>query len=237
MIDVLYNKLGSAAAASAASAAASVEWKDIDPAIFNRHSQASQASQASPALQNVASKIIQKSQDVEKAAKAVKAAKVAVTTIQTVPRVLDTLTSVTSVTSVTGVTGVTQQTTFVPPATTATAAIIFKNKKKPAKDTSIKPLEIIMNETASFHNSSEYIKESLINFITKEEFSKIFGLTKCAEIMSGIVNNRWNKSTALFISFLLDKEVYYNDKAILYNKEKNRGIIMTTATTAAAALC
>lgn len=61
--------------------------------------------------------------------------------------------------------------------------------------------------------------------ISTEEFSKIFGLTKCAEIMSGIVNNRWNKSTALFISFLLDKEVYYNDKLIIYNKEKNIGRI------------
>lgn len=201
MIDVLYNKLGSSSAALA-------EWKDIDPAIFNRHSQASQ--------QKVASRIIQKSQDVDKAAKTADAAKTASTTIQSVPSVPDTVTSVTSVT---------QQTTSVPAATAVTATIISKNKKKPAKDTSIKPLEIIMNETASFHNSSEYIKEGLINFITKEEFSKIFGLTKCAEIMSGIVNNRWNKSTALFISFLLDKEVYYNDKTILYNKEKNGGRI------------
>jgi hypothetical protein len=203
MIDVLYNKLGSSkdvslsAAAASAASAASVEWKDIDPAIFNRHSQAS--------------KTIQKSQ-----------AKSTATIIQTVPSVPNTVTSVTSVTSVT------QQTTPDTPATYVQPAIIFKNKKKPTKDTSIKPLEVIMNETASFHNSSEYIKESLINFITKEEFSKIFGLTKCAEIMSGIVNNRWNKSTALFISFLLDKEVYYNDKAILYNKEKNGGRITTT---------
>ena len=196
MIDVLYNKLGSSSAASA-------EWKDIDPAIFNRHSQASQ--------QKIASRIIQKSQD--------KGAKAVATTIQSVPSVADTVTNVTRVTSIT------QQTTSIPAATAVTAAIISKNKKKPAKDTSIKPLEIIMNETASFHNSSEYIKEGLINFITKEEFSKIFGLTKCAEIMSGIVNNRWNKSTALFISFLLDKEVYYNDKTILYNKEKNGGRI------------
>jgi hypothetical protein len=50
-------------------------------------------------------------------------------------------------------------------------------------------------------------------------------MTKCAEIMSGIVNNRWNKSTVLFISFLLDKEVYYNEKVIIYNKEKNKGRI------------
>jgi len=103
-------------------------------------------------------------------------------------------------------------------ATAATAA-----KKKPAKDTTVKPLNIIMNETTSFHNSTEHIKDALITLISKEEFSKIFGLTKCAEIMSGVVNNRWNKSTALFISFLLDKEVYYNDKVIIYNKEKNIG--------------
>jgi hypothetical protein len=99
------------------------------------------------------------------------------------------------------------------------------SKKKPTKDTAIKPLNIIMKETFSFHNSTEYIKDALIILISKEEFSKIFGLTKCAEIMSGIVNNRWNKSTALFISFLLDKEVYYNDKVIIYNKEKNTGRI------------
>ena len=97
------------------------------------------------------------------------------------------------------------------------------SKKKTTKDTTIKPLGIIINETMSFNNSTEYIKEKLITLISKEEFTKVFGLTKCAEIMSGIVNNRWNKSTALFISFLLDKEVYYNDKAVIYNKEKNKG--------------
>jgi hypothetical protein len=99
------------------------------------------------------------------------------------------------------------------------------NKKNTAKDTTIKPIAIIMNETTSFPNTAEYIKESKITLISKEEFSKIFGMTKCAEIMSGIVNNRWNKSTALFISFFLDKEVYYNEKVIVYNKEKNKGRI------------
>lgn len=103
--------------------------------------------------------------------------------------------------------------------------VISKNKTKLSKDMTIKPLEIIMKETISFHNSTEYVKNALITLISKEEFTKIFGLTKCAEIMSGIVNNRWNKSTALFISFLLDKEVYYNEKIILYNKEKNNGRI------------
>ena len=97
--------------------------------------------------------------------------------------------------------------------------------KKKEKDTTIKPLEIIISETTSFNNSTSYVKEALVDMISKNEFAKIFGMTKCAEMMSGIVNNRWNKSTALFISFLLDKEVCYNDKIVLYNKEKNKGRI------------
>jgi len=112
---------------------------------------------------------------------------------------------------------------LVPSAQTQVVAT-GKNKKD-AKATTIKPLDILMNETMSFHTSADYIKESIITLITRDEFSKIFGMTKCAEIMSGIVNNRWNKSTALFISFFLDKEVYYNDKVIVYNKEKNKGRI------------
>ena len=111
--------------------------------------------------------------------------------------------------------------------------ILAKNKRRDTKDTkdsANKPLNIIISETTSFHNSTEYIKESLITMISKDEFTKVFGLTKCAEIMSGIVNNRWNKSTALFISFLLDKEVYYNEKVLIYNKEKNKGRITITKT-------
>ena len=159
MIDILYNKLGSLNDLSLA------EWKDIEPAIFNRHAQYSR-----PTLQEVQ-----------------------------VPLVLYEV-----------------KTVHEPP-------VVPTNTKK--VPTTIKPLDIIVNETTAFHNSTDYIKESLITFITKDEFSKIFGMTKCAEIMSGIVNNRWNKSTALFISFLLDKEVYYNEKVIVYNKEKNKGRI------------
>ena len=99
-----------------------------------------------------------------------------------------------------------------------------KSKKKD-KDTTIKPLDIIISETSSFNNSTAYVKDAIVALISKEEFAKIFGATKCAEMMSGVVNNRWNKSTALFISFLLDKEICYNDKVILYNKEKNKGKI------------
>ena len=39
--------------------------------------------------------------------------------------------------------------------------------------------------------------------------------------MSGIVNNRWNKSTALFISFLFEKGINYNNTIINYYKNSN----------------
>ena len=193
MIDILYNKLGACNDVSLA------EWKDVDKAIFYKHSQYSQHQhqqhkentnniQKASHIQEVHEEIVLQAAPVIQAASVIQAA----------PVVQSTKVRLTDISS---------------------------NKKKSSKDTTIKPFEIIMSETLSFHNSTDYIKESLITMISKDEFSKIFGLTKCAEIMSGIVNNRWNKSTALFISFLFDKEVYYNDKIIIYNKEKNRGRI------------
>jgi hypothetical protein len=188
MIDILYNKLGSLNDLSLA------EWKDIEPAIFNRHAQHVQHSR--PTLQEV---------------KTVHEPPVVPTNTTKVPTKVPTNT--------------TKVPTKVPTNTTKVHTNTTKVPTKTTKSTTIKPLDIIVNETTAFHNSTDYIKESLITFITKDEFSKIFGMTKCAEIMSGIVNNRWNKSTALFISFLLDKEVYYNEKVIVYNKEKNKGRI------------
>lgn len=176
MIDILYNKLLSSNDVSVS------EWKDVDPLLFNKHSQHSQHSvkeyndntkEYTKEFTNTNTK-----NDIDKTQAIIE-----------------------------------QQ---------AISKVPILSKKKTNKDIIIKPLGIIINETMSFNNSTEYIKEKLITLISKEEFTKVFGITKCAEIMSGIVNNRWNKSTALFISFLLDKEVYYNDNIILYNKEKNK---------------
>jgi len=185
MIDTLYNKLTSSNNESI------VEWKDINPTIFNKHSQYSHHFNIKEekiidtiVKPNVIEKVIVKPNVIEK--------------VIVKPNVIEKVNE--------NVLNKHQS----------------KNKKK---DESIKPLDIIINETTSFNNSTEYIKETLVKMISTEEFSKIFGLTKCAEIMSGVVNNRWNKSTALFISFLLDKEVYYNEKIIIYNKENNRGRI------------
>ena len=188
MIDILYKKLGASDDVSMS------EWKDIDPNIFNKHSQHSQHSQHSEINYDKQAKVYTKKPTI------------------TVDKKEDIVSIPIENKKIQYV--VEQQPTNQERPL---------SKKKNTKDTTIKPLGIIMNETMSFNNSTEYIKEKLIILISKEEFTKIFGLTKCAEIMSGIVNNRWNKSTALFISFLLDKEVYYNNNIVLYNKEKNNG--------------
>lgn len=97
--------------------------------------------------------------------------------------------------------------------------------KKSQKKALLKPLEIILNESNTFGDFEENVKDKLINFITQKEFNKVFGITKSSEIMSGIVNNRWNKSTALFISFLFNKSVEYNDAIVSYKKDEYKEVI------------
>jgi hypothetical protein len=217
MIDVLYNKLGSINDSKSGNSIAFAEWKDIDVSIYNRHSQ--QLAQLEQLPQLPLLKEV-------KETKSVKCPPKVTESIITEPSQLkQTLTQFAQHVPLTNAT--------VAPAATAPASSKKKVDKveaitKGKKDTTIKPLDIIMKETTSFNISTEYIKDSIITLISKEEFSKVFGLTKCAEIMSGVVNNRWNKSTALFISFLFDRDVYYNDKNILYNKDnkdKNGGVI------------
>jgi len=85
------------------------------------------------------------------------------------------------------------------------------------------PMKIILEESQTYDTYRDYVRDKIIKFISTKEFGKVFGITKSAEIMSGIANDRFNKSTVLFISFLFDKCVIYNDKNIIYNK--NNGII------------
>ncbi len=95
---------------------------------------------------------------------------------------------------------------------------------KNTKDKKVGPMKIILEESLSYDTFRDDVRDKIINFISSKEFAKVFGMTKSAEIMSGIANDRFNKSTALFISFLFDKCVVYNNNNIIYNK--NNGIIM-----------
>ncbi len=85
------------------------------------------------------------------------------------------------------------------------------------------PMKIILEESLTYDTYRDDVRDKIIKFISTKEFNKVFGITKSAEIMSGIANDRFNKSTVLFISFLFDKCVIYNDKNIIYNK--NNGVI------------
>ena len=105
--------------------------------------------------------------------------------------------------------------------------IIIKPKKM-QKKTLLKPLDVIMKESNTFDDFKDNIKEKLIDFVSKKEFNKVFGITKSSEVMSGIVNNRWNKATALFISFLFSKSIEYNEAIISYSKDTYKGTIVLT---------
>jgi len=98
-----------------------------------------------------------------------------------------------------------------------------KYKKKAVVDI-ITPLELIMRECNSHEISKDYIKESIINLISRSDYIKVFGQKKSADTMSAFVNNKWNKTMILFISFLFDKKIIYNKNEIIY--EKNEGTII-----------
>jgi len=98
----------------------------------------------------------------------------------------------------------------------------YIKKKKELKEV-ITPLELIMRECDSPDISKDYIKETIINLISRNEYIKVFGQKKSADTMSAFINNKWNKSMVFFISFLFDKKIIYNKNEIIY--EKNEGII------------
>jgi translation initiation factor 2 beta subunit (eIF-2beta)/eIF-5 len=88
------------------------------------------------------------------------------------------------------------------------------------------PINLIINQTFTANVMKNEVRQKIIDFVTEPEFSKAFGTKKSSEIVSAILRDSWNQSTALFISFLLDANVIYKDKSYLYNKDKNKIEIM-----------
>mgnify|MGYP001400588267 FL=1 len=89
------------------------------------------------------------------------------------------------------------------------------------KKIKISPIELICKNNKIIYNelSLKYIKEKLVNMITLKEFSKNFGNKKSSEIMNGVINNKWNTSLALFMSFLFNSKIIYQGKDILFKKD------------------
>lgn len=94
----------------------------------------------------------------------------------------------------------------------------FKAKSKIKKKL---PLELLSTELNLIitDDTYNYIKTRITKLLEDKKYIKVFGVKKTAEIVSGIVNNKWNISLVLFMSFLLDKKFIYLKKEILFNKE------------------
>lgn len=91
---------------------------------------------------------------------------------------------------------------------------------KPAKQSRRQlPMQVIIQLSENVPINTDYIKTSLIEFISKKDFQKVFGVKKTAEVMKGITENKWNKSLVLFLSFMYDTAFVYLNKDVVYNSE------------------
>jgi hypothetical protein len=86
-------------------------------------------------------------------------------------------------------------------------------------------MEIIIQLSQNNIMNTDHIKQQLHTFISQKEFSKAFGVKKCSEIMSGITNNKWNKSLVLFLSFLFDTKFIYLNKEVVFDNDKCNSVI------------
>ena len=143
--------------------------------------------------------------------------------IQDIPRVADAPTPAPAPTDAPAAPAVHKLLSIVNKATTKKEKQTCTQKKGNRNNDKNSPMKIILEESQTYDTYRDDVRDKIIKFISTKEFGKVFGITKSAEIMSGIANDRFNKSTVLFISFLFDKCVIYNDKNIIYNK--NNGII------------
>jgi hypothetical protein len=103
------------------------------------------------------------------------------------------------------------------------------SKKDTKKEKKIKPLTFICDNLYIIEDDTniQYIKNKLVDKISNKNYIKVFGVKKSSEIMSAIINNRWNMSLVLFLSFLFDKKIFYDKKEILFNKELTNIQILT----------
>lgn len=93
-------------------------------------------------------------------------------------------------------------------------------QKHKSSNKKIKPIEIIIRLSDNNIVNEDNIKKLLIEFISNKNFATVFGLKKTAEMMSGITENKWNKSLVIFLSFLFDVSFVYLKKPVQYDSEK-----------------
>lgn len=118
------------------------------------------------------------------------------------------------------------------PATKATPEIVVKSKNTKEENTKKErkrksPMSLIIELTENIEVNNEYMRSSMIEFISKKEFHKFFGVKKTSEVMAGISGNKWNKSLVLFLSFMFDISFVYLNKPVKFDSEKDYQIIIT----------
>ena len=87
--------------------------------------------------------------------------------------------------------------------------------KKTKKD-KVLPSHIITELCNNSYINYEYIKQSMIDFISKKEFQKMFGVKKTSEVLKGITEDKWNKSFVTFVSFIFNKVFIYLKKEVSF---------------------
>ncbi len=95
---------------------------------------------------------------------------------------------------------------------------VIDNKNNMKKNKKHLPYDIIIQLSDNHINNLETIKNMLTEFISSKDFQKIFGVKKSSEIMSGLTNNKWNKSLVLFLSFIFNVSFVYLNKDVAYGE-------------------
>jgi hypothetical protein len=98
----------------------------------------------------------------------------------------------------------------------ASVSVIPPQKTSKRSAARLTPMDIIVTLTENNVINADYIKQSLKDFISKKEFQKVFGIKKTSEIMQALTDNKFNKSMALFISFMYDVVIIYMNKEVSY---------------------
>lgn len=82
------------------------------------------------------------------------------------------------------------------------------------------PMDVILQLSENIPVNADYVKTSLIDFISTKDFQKLFGVKKTSEVMKAMTENKWNKSLVLFLSFIFDVAFVYLNKDVVYDSAK-----------------
>ena len=91
----------------------------------------------------------------------------------------------------------------------------------------LNPIDIAITVSENIDLNSGYIHDKLIEFISRKEFQKFFGVKKTADVMKGLTENKWNKSLVLFMSFIFDIAFIYLKKEVKFNADKKYEQVFT----------